>query len=195
LDRPLPIEPNVTDQRNSKRTAKQCSKSDQSFGRKPNLKQQHVGFMNEYRQLDHMQPSYFNQSRPSFCLPHHTVLKPVVGSVKSSTELSLNNASEGSATVQQKQLETLIPFGEHQSVVTADIKKQCNRVQVKNRYQQLQPTVWLTDPSKQLTSYSLATVNYRTAGAIFLATLALQQLAEGLPLDVINERDWKVFRD
>jgi hypothetical protein len=166
---------------------------ERKLSRNPDLKAEYGKFINEYQQLDHMEPTSSNASLlkpeyPAYFMPHHCVIKPdstttklrVVfdASAKTSTGLSLNDALKVGATVQQELFDIIVRFRKHQYAFTADITKMYRQVRIHDSQHQLQQILWRDDQQKDIIAYSLKTVTYGTASAPFLATRVLNQLAD-----------------
>jgi hypothetical protein len=128
-----------------------------------------------------------NSEFPSYLMPHHTVLRPdslttklrVVfdASAKSSTGLSLNSDLKVGATVPQELFHIMLRFRKHQHAFTADITKMYRQVLIIKDQHHLQQILWRDNPNTDIQAYSLKTVTYGTASALFLATRVLTQLA------------------
>jgi hypothetical protein len=99
-------------------------------------------------------------------------------SAKSSTGLPLNDVKVG-ATIHQELFEILLRLRKYQYAITSDIGKMYRQVLIHEDHQKLQQILWRNDLSQEISVFSLKTITYGTASAPFLATRALQQLAEG----------------
>ncbi|XP_058817062.1 uncharacterized protein LOC131680358 [Topomyia yanbarensis] len=145
-------------------------------------------FMAEYKSLGHMEAVTPDPSLPNFYLPHHAILRPdstttktrVVfdGSSKTTSKLSLNDLCYIGPTVQPPLIATILNFRLPQYVITADIEKMYRQIAVHQDDRALQQILWRIQPTDPVSTYQLTTVTYGTACAPYLATRALNQLAE-----------------
>lgn len=190
----MPTKPNVVDLGDTKQMAlRRFLYLERRLNNNKELKQQYSAFIDEYLALGHMSPSNLDLSKtsyetPTYFLPHHCVIKPessstklrVVfdGSAKSSSGLSLNDVLAVGPTVQQELFEIMVRFRTHKYAYTADVGKMYRQIRVDESQHNLQQILWRPRPQDDIKSFSLETVTYGTASAPFLATRALQQLAE-----------------
>ncbi|XP_058816784.1 uncharacterized protein LOC131680080 [Topomyia yanbarensis] len=152
------------------------------------LRFSYVQFMEEYKQLDHMEEVQTRAALPQFFLPHHAISRPdsstikvrVVfdGSCKSSNHLSLNDLLLTGPTVQPTLLSIVLNFRLHRYVMIADIEKMYRQILVHPDDRPLQQILWRQQAWEQIKPYLLNTVTYGTSSAPFLATRTLNQLAE-----------------
>jgi hypothetical protein len=188
----LPTKANVNKLGDSKQAAlRRFLYLEKKLSRDPDLKQQYSAFIQEYIDLGHMklsEPATEPDASNEYFLPHHAIIKPdssttklrVVfdASAKSSTGLSLNDVIKVGATIQQELFEILLRFRKYQYAFTSDIGKMYRQVLIHEDHHKLQQILWRNDPFQEISAFSLKTVTYGTASAPFLATRALQQLAE-----------------
>ncbi|XP_058448645.1 uncharacterized protein LOC131428617 [Malaya genurostris] len=152
------------------------------------LRNSYVQFMEEYRQLGHMEEVQTRVAVPQFFLPHHAISRSdssttktrIVfdGSCKSNNHLSLNDVLLTGPTVQPTLLATVLNFRMHRYAMTADIEKMYRQILVHPEDRPLQQILWRQKESEAIKPYYLNTVTYGTSCAPFLATRTLNQLAE-----------------
>lgn len=120
-------------------------------------------------------------------LPHHAVLKEESTSTKlrvvfdasmpTSSGKSLNDCLLVGPTIQPELFDILIRFRQHPYVLIGDIVKMYRQVMIKPEHRLHQSILWRTNPDEPPTSFSLNTVTYGVASALFLAIRSLQQLS------------------
>ncbi|XP_053698608.1 uncharacterized protein LOC128745559 [Sabethes cyaneus] len=152
------------------------------------LRSSYVQFMEEYRQLGHMEEVQSRVALPQYFLPHHAIHRPdssttkirVVfdGSAKSSNHVSLNDLLLTGPTVQPTLLSIVLNFRLHRYVMTADIEKMYRQILVHPDDRSLQKILWRKGESDSIKPYQLNTVTYGTSCAPYLATRTLNQLAD-----------------
>lgn len=162
-----------------------CSRLISSLSKNPSKQIAYTEFMNEYRQLGHMQEVSDNPDRGYF-LPHHAVYKESSSTTKTrvvfdasaatTTGVSLNDTQLVGPTVQSDLITLILRFCTHQVVLTADVPKMYRQVQVHPDDRQYQRIVWLNDKG-ELATFELTTVTYGCSSAPYLATRSLIQLA------------------
>ncbi|XP_058828022.1 uncharacterized protein LOC131687940 [Topomyia yanbarensis] len=142
---------------------------ERQFEKNEDLKTAYHSFMREYLQLHHMEPvpDGEHQTRRSFYLPHHPVLKAsssttklrVVfdGSAKTSSGNSLNDSLLVGPVLQDELLQIVIRF---------------------RKYAVALKILWRFDPSEPIQTYQLCTVTYGLGPSSYLATKTLIKLAE-----------------
>ncbi|XP_029162158.1 uncharacterized protein LOC114933739 [Nylanderia fulva] len=162
------------------------------LNRDPGLKSQYAAFMREYLALGHMklvrEENDKDKGLPTYYLPHHCILKTsnettkirVVfdASCKSSTGVSLNDALMIGPTVQQDLFSIVSRFRIFRFVFSADIAKMYRQILVDPQQTRLQRVLWRDEATASVQTYELITLTYGTATASYLATRALQFLAE-----------------
>lgn len=168
--------------------ARRLSAVEKRFRTDTSFRSSYVQFMEEYKQLGHMEEVQTRVALPQFFLPHHAICRPdssttktrVVfdGSCKSSNHLSLNDLLLTGPTVQPTLLSIVLNFRLHQYVMTADIEKMYRQIVVHPDDRPLQQILWRQHESDPIKPYLLNTVTYGTSCAPFLATRTLNQLAE-----------------
>jgi hypothetical protein len=154
----------------------------------PDYRQEYEKFMQEYENLGHMKevPPVPLDSNQVCYIPHHFVLKEsssttkfrVVfdASAKTSTGVSLNDTMMVGPTIQDSLFEILCRFRLHKYAFTADIAKMYRQVLI-NPSNNPQRIVWRSNPTLPIKHFQLLTVTYGTGPGPFLATRALQELA------------------
>lgn len=161
--------------------------------------------MQEYINLGHMKedPADVQARELEIFLPHHCVIKAdsettrlrVVfdGSARGTRGLSLNNALLVGPTVQDDLFSITARFRTHRYVFTGDIEKMYRQIKIMKSQTHLQKILWRDSPHQPLKTFTLQTVTYGTASALYLATRTLAQLAQDdgvkfpLAAEVINK--------
>lgn len=157
--------------------------------RNQEIHRQYTQFLNEYLELGHMEKiEHVDMTKPHSFLPHHFVLRPdsqttklrVVfdASVKSSSNISLNDLMATGPTIQDNLFNILIRFRTKKYAFTADIEKMYRQILVDPEDQKMQLILWRSDPKEKMGIYQLKTVTYGTRAAPYLATKSLQTLAD-----------------
>lgn len=123
-----------------------------------------------------------------FYLPHHAVLKEescttklrVVfdASRKSSTSVSLNDKLLVGPKTQEDLFNILIRWRKHFITLMADIEKMYRQVKIVQQHRDFQRLLWRFNEYDPIMEYRITTVIDGTASASFLATRALNKLAE-----------------
>jgi Pao retrotransposon peptidase/Family of unknown function (DUF5641)/Putative peptidase (DUF1758)/Integrase core domain/Integrase zinc binding domain len=159
------------------------------FKNNPEIKEQYTMFINEYKNLDHLEEVIdkdveMDTSQVQY-LPHHCILREsssttklrVVfdGSALTTSGVSLNDTQMVGAKQQKDLFEILLRFGNHKYALTADVEKMFRQIRIHDDQCDLQRILWIEDG--QLKIYRLKTVTYGTASAPFLATRCLKKLA------------------
>ncbi|XP_055542609.1 uncharacterized protein LOC129728216 [Wyeomyia smithii] len=156
----------------------------------PELHQQYKAFIDEYRDLGHMERihDYDNPAVQHYYLPHHAVIRQdstttklrVVFNASSKTPNgpSLNDALMVGPTVQEDIRSITMRSRMHQVMIIADAKMMYRQVLVDRRDCRFQLIVWKPSPDHPMETYELRTVTYGTASAPFLVTRVLIQLAD-----------------
>ncbi|XP_055543557.1 uncharacterized protein LOC129729100 [Wyeomyia smithii] len=154
------------------------------------LKNLYSQFVTEYIELGHCKilPETETNSELVYYMPHHCVLRPgssstklrVVfdASAKSSSGKSLNDLLMIGPSVQDSLFDIVLRFRFYRYAFTADVQKMYRMILVDERDTSFQRILWRDDKTKKLKEIELTTVTYGTAAAPFLATRALNQLAE-----------------
>ncbi|XP_055604816.1 uncharacterized protein LOC129753047 [Uranotaenia lowii] len=147
-------------------------------------------FIEEYIRLGHMTKvdDPVDDSYPHCYLPHHPVFKEsststkirVVfdASCKTSSGFSINDMQLVGPVIQDDLLSIVLRFRKHPIALVADIEKMYRQVKLHPNDCVFQRILWRTDPQDPIRTYELQTVTYGFASAPFLATRALQQVAE-----------------
>lgn len=157
--------------------------------RDTNLKREYIEFMREYEKLGHMSQveSPELDSRPSYYIPHHAVIKPTStttrvrvvfdASCKTDTKVSLNDALKVGPVLQDDLFSILLRFRSFRVAMTADVTKMYRQVLVDCRDTPFQRILWRENPNSPLKTFELKTVTYGTAPASYLAIKTLRHLA------------------
>uniref|UniRef100_A0A336KCY2 CSON003512 protein n=1 Tax=Culicoides sonorensis TaxID=179676 RepID=A0A336KCY2_CULSO len=148
------------------------------------MSQHYHQFMQEYQELGHMKSS--TAVRHSYYIPHFSVLNPgstttsfrVVFDASAATEtgLSLNDALMVGPCIQRELFTHLLTFRCKPIALTGDISKMYRQIAIHEDDQKWQKILWYKN--NHLQEFQLTTVTYGTASASFLATRALQYLAD-----------------
>ncbi|XP_055605061.1 uncharacterized protein LOC129753286 [Uranotaenia lowii] len=158
--------------------------------RDPATREAYVCFMADYERLGHMikLTDPVDDSVPHCYLPHHPVFKEsststkvrVVfdASCKTSTGYSINDMQLVGPTIQDDLLSIIMRFRTHPIALVADIEKMYRQIQLHLDDCKYQRILWRQGPEEPLATFELQTVTYGFASAPFLATRALQRLAE-----------------
>lgn len=169
------------------------------FQKNPKLKKQYTDFINEYRDMGHLEEIFVDENieeDPTKIqyLPHHCILRDsssttklrVVfdGSALTVSGVSLNETQMVGAKQQKDLFDILLRFGNHKYAMTADVEKMYRQLKMHEDDCDLQRILWIENG--QIKIFRLKTVTYGTTSASFLATRSLKQLAldeqEDLPL-------------
>ncbi|GBM68189.1 hypothetical protein AVEN_5157-1 [Araneus ventricosus] len=123
-----------------------------------------------------------------YFLPRQGVLRPssittklrVVfdASAKTTTGYSLNDLLCTGGVLQEDLFSILTRFRKHQYAFTADISKMFRQIEMNPHQRKYLKILWKEGPEVNVQVFPLETVTYGTTSAPFLATRALQQLAE-----------------
>lgn len=158
----------------------------------PDTYTQYKQFMDEYKELRHMDPvSDEDFQRAKYFIPHSCVIKPeststklrVVfdASAKTSSGVSLNDIQGEGPTIQKDLFDQLIEFWTHGKVLMADIAKMYRQIQVVEQDSTwLQCILWRDHPHAPLQMFRLSTVTYGEASSSFLACRALYEAGTSL---------------
>lgn len=121
---------------------------ERKFDKDPNFKHQYNKFMIEYVALEHMVRVTNDDSKISYYMPHHGVIKETSVTTKlrvvfdasalTTTGISLNNIQMVGPTIQQDLLALLIRFRKHNYVIASDIEKMYRMVEVDMSQRSLQ---------------------------------------------------------
>ncbi|XP_035229448.1 uncharacterized protein LOC118201452 [Stegodyphus dumicola] len=146
-------------------------------------------FMNEYLNLNHMEPvmPVDNCDTCYYIPPHHAVYRPektstrlrVVfdASCKSSSGYSLNSILLNGGTIQEDLFSIVSRFRKHRFAFSADIKQMYRQILIHPSQRNLQRIVWKPSREAPVQVYRLRTVTYGTTSAPFLAMRTLKALA------------------
>ncbi|XP_055922945.1 uncharacterized protein LOC129953645 [Eupeodes corollae] len=159
----------------------------------PDLKTQYLRFLNEYRELGHMEEIPQNeieqQSSECYYFPHHAVLKNnssttklrVVfhGSAKphQTDKSSLNELLLVGPTIQHDIFTICLRSRRHVFVISGDIEKMFRQILVSPKDANYQRIIWRSSAEEPLKHFKLLTVTYGTSAAPFLSVRTLKQLA------------------
>ncbi|XP_055589930.1 uncharacterized protein LOC129742106 [Uranotaenia lowii] len=171
-------------------------KLEQRLENNSEMKRQYNEFMLEYLELKHMRKLedgevaaelYGNDSRKSYYLPHHAVVKDsstttkvrVVfdGSARTDTGFSLNDCLLKGPSIQDDLLSLLLRFRKHEVALVGDVEKMYRQIRLHADDTSLQRIFWRFSNQDSMDIYELQTVTYGLTPSSFLATRCLQQLA------------------
>ncbi|XP_053691419.1 uncharacterized protein LOC128739943 [Sabethes cyaneus] len=168
--------------------ARRFTAMEKRFRADDSLRFSYVQFMEEYRQLGHMEEVQSRVALPQYFLPHHAIHRPDSSTTKirvvfddlakSSNHISLNDLLLTGPTVQPTLLSIVLNFRLHRYVMTADIEKMYRQILVHPDDRSLQKILWRKGESDSIKPYQLNTVTYGTSCAPYLATRTLNQLAD-----------------
>ncbi|XP_065074762.1 uncharacterized protein LOC135698632 [Ochlerotatus camptorhynchus] len=154
-----------------------------------NLREQYIGFMNEYLKLGHMRKVEETTEGPvkRFYLPHHPVVKEAStitkvrvvfdASCKTSSGLSLNDVLLVGPVVQEDLRSIILRSRMKQILLVSDVEKMFRQILTWLKDRPLQSVLFRFSPDEEVAVYELNTVTYGTKPAPFLATRTLRQLA------------------
>ncbi|XP_046384973.1 uncharacterized protein LOC124155301 [Ischnura elegans] len=183
----LPLKHSPTTLGNTKRHAEdRFHKLEERFEKDKKLKQNYSMQMNEYLELDHLEPCS-NQTCsdliPANYLPHHPVFKDAStttklrvvfdGSAKSTSGIAFNDLLVIGSNMQRDLISILVSFRFRSYVFTADIKQMYRQIRLHPADTNLQCILWRNSPEEALLAYRLITVTFGLACSPFLATRCL----------------------
>ncbi|XP_055715003.1 uncharacterized protein LOC129809212 [Phlebotomus papatasi] len=186
----LPLNDNIKHLGNNRfSSVKQLLYLEKRLNKNEELKQEYSKVIEEYFQLGIVELVPHDElNLPSFYLPHHCVVKEhstttkvrIVfnASAKSQTGLSLNDCLKVGPIVQPTLVTILWRFRLHQFALTCDITKMYLQIQLHSSDRDFQRFVWRKDSSDTIKDYRFRTVCFGVAPSPFLATRAINQLAD-----------------
>ncbi|XP_063371094.1 uncharacterized protein LOC134659355 isoform X3 [Cydia amplana] len=156
----------------------------------PLLFEQYKKFIDLYLELGHakiVDIEGYDLNGPVFFLGHHCVFNPssrtsphrVVfdGSMRSRNGTSLNQVMLNGPVVQSELFDILILFRTYPFILTCDIQKMFRNVFINEHQRGLQNILWRESPKDPINCLQLQTVTYGLKSSTFLATRALNELA------------------
>lgn len=157
--------------------------------REPQFGQEYAKCLNEYLQLDHLEP--METSRPTTnvnYLPHQAVFKlssvttrmRVVfdASNKTTNGRSLNDVLLVGPRLQQDSAYILLRWRKHKFVLSADIEKMYRQVLLNPEHRDFHRLLWRERPADPMKIYRMKRVTFGVSSAQYLAVKAVQQLAQ-----------------
>lgn len=167
----------------------QFYRMEKTLEKNPDLKSQYHHVLQEYLDLDHMEPSNNfetpDENQFSFFLPHHAVIRPeskttkvrVVfnGSKKTSSGFSLNDVLYPGPILQADLMQIILGWRYYKYVFTGDIQKMYRQILIHpedRKFQQI-----LFRPYNIVKQFQLKTVTFGINCAPFLALRTLLQLS------------------
>lgn len=161
------------------------------FKNNPDYFQRYKSFIDEYLKLGHAkivdidQYDVYNDS--VYFLSHFAVLNDsskttklrVVfnGSLKSKSNVSLNDVMLNGPPVQNELFDILILFRTYRYTLMCDIEKMFRQIFINTKQAPLQNILWRDDPHKPILCLQLQTVTYGLKASTFLSTRCLVELA------------------
>ncbi|XP_072403133.1 uncharacterized protein [Diabrotica undecimpunctata] len=159
-------------------------KSDQLYA-------QYKQFIHEYIALGHCRYVPLStrniHSDLKYFIPHHCVLKDSVtnklrvvfdGSMKTTSNLSLNDIMLPGYTVQRELFDILINFRLFKYCIVADLRHMYRQIRVNPEQVFLLNILWRDSPQEDLKCLQLETVTYGLNNSGFLSTRCLKELAQ-----------------
>ncbi|XP_072384547.1 uncharacterized protein [Diabrotica undecimpunctata] len=159
-------------------------KSDQLYA-------QYKQFIHEYIALGHCRYVPLStrniHSDLKYFIPHHCVLKDSVtnklrvvfdGSMKTTSNLSLNDIMLPGYTVQRELFDILINFRLFKYCIVADLRHMYRQIRVNPEQVFLLNILWSDSPQEDLKCLQLETVTYGLNNSGFLSTRCLKELAQ-----------------
>ncbi|XP_065085126.1 uncharacterized protein LOC135707260 [Ochlerotatus camptorhynchus] len=163
--------------------------TERRLARDANLREQYIGFMDEYLKLGHMRKVEETTEGPvKRCyLPHHPVVKEAStttkvrvvfdASCKTSSGVSLNDVLLVGPVVQEDLRSIILRSRMNQILLVSDVEKMFRQILTWLKDRPLQSVLFRFSPDEEVAVYELNTVTYGTKPAPFLATRTLRQLA------------------
>lgn len=203
----LPIKPTAPELGDSRKQALQRYEAlERKFEHNAQFATMYKDFMNEYKELGHMQPAPpINTNERNFFLPHHGVIKEQSSSTKlrtvfdasakTSNKVSLNDILAVGPVVQPDLLNILLNFRVWPVGYSADIIKMYRQIIMNPSDRNLLRIFWRPNPQTAIQEFQLSTVTYGTACAPYQATKTLNQLADDEAADnpIIHEKIQNCF--
>ncbi|XP_063909631.1 uncharacterized protein LOC135127182 [Zophobas morio] len=160
-------------------------KMEARMSRRPQLNAAYITFLQEYRDLGHMQLA----AQPSmYVMPHHCVQKETSSTTKVRVVFNGSSSDSNGTTLNQQLLpgpklqkdlsHILMNFRLHAIAVTADIQQMYRQIWLNPKQRYLQHIFWRPDPASNVQEYELKTVTYGLAPSAYLAQRVLLQLVE-----------------
>ncbi|XP_063919415.1 uncharacterized protein LOC135134622 [Zophobas morio] len=160
-------------------------KMEARMSRRPQLNAAYITFLQEYRDLGHMQLA----AQPSmYVMPHHCVQKETSSTTKVRVVFNGSSPDSNGTTLNQQLLpgpklqkdlsHILMNFRLHAIAVTADIRQMYRQIWLNPKQRYLQHIFWRPDPASNVQEYELKTVTYGLAPSAYLAQRVLLQLVE-----------------
>lgn len=157
------------------------------MARDPVLRQKYLDFMREYADLGHMSVSNLDwRSVEHYFLPHHAVLKPSTGklrtvfdgSARTSSGVSLNDCLHSGPKLLRDLCDVITCFRRHQVVFVADIKMMFRQTVIHQDDRRYQLILWRENPQEPMIVYELNTNTYGLRSSPFVAIRSLWELAD-----------------
>ncbi|CAK1597420.1 unnamed protein product [Parnassius mnemosyne] len=157
--------------------------------RNPPLKYSYHACLQEYLDLDHMEPcdGLSPKSGGFYYIPHHCVVKEssettkmrVVydAGCKTTHGNSLNDVLFTGPKLHLDIVDVLLKFRIHSIAFTADIKQMYRNILVRDTDRDFQRIVWRTSPDEPIRDYRLRTVTFGVSSSPYLALRTMRQLA------------------
>lgn len=155
--------------------------------RDPVFREKYVEFMREYEAFGHMSPARVDWTTTDhYFLPHHAVLKPGTGKLRtvfdgsapSSTGVSLNQCLHAGPKLQRDIIDIILNFRRHQVVFGADIRMMFRQTLIHPEDRRFQLILWRESPDDPVVVYELNTNTYGLKSSPFIAIRSLLELAD-----------------
>ncbi|XP_047504174.1 uncharacterized protein LOC125049113 [Pieris napi] len=186
---PFKTEAPLSSEGNTKETAiKRLMQLERRFSRNPELKDEYLKVINEYKTLNHIEEVPEKElHKKSVYLPHHAVVRQdkettktrVVfdASCKGSNNISLNEELLSGPVLQEDLRNLIMRWRIHAICFVSDIQMMYRMIKIHRDDVDYQRIVWRENPSDEIRDYRLLTVTFGTASAPYLAVKTLKQLA------------------
>lgn len=162
------------------------------FKSNPLLLDQYKLFIDQYVELGHAKvveiANYDIDRDPVYFLAHHAVINEASkttrlrvvfdGSMKSRSQVSLNDVMLNGPVVQSELFDILIVFRTYIYTIICDVQKAFRNVMINSHHTCLQNILWRDDPKKPISCLQLQTVTYGLKASTFLTTRCLLELAQ-----------------
>lgn len=156
--------------------------------RNPQLKTNYHACLQEYLDLDHMEPvDSLPAASCAYYIPHHCVVKEssettktrVVydAGCKTTNGNSLNDILLPGPKLHLDIVDVLLKFRIHSIAFTADIKQMYRNILVRDSDRDFQRILWRTSPEEPIRDYRLRTVTFGVSSSPYLALRTMRQLA------------------
>lgn len=166
------------------------------FKKNQSLRNEYTNFINEYFEMNHMEPS--NKERSGVYLPHHAVFKESTTtklrvvfntSQSSSNGMSLNEQFAIGKTNQRDIVAILLAWRFKQFACTSDIEKMYRQIWIHPSQRMFQKILWRDEPNEQIQDYQLYTITYGMANTLYLVNSKQIFITTGNNIHRIEAKD------